>query len=155
MSSARSLANQKLYHAIILIRMLDAELAREELPAARVLEAVGLAVRRHLLEAYGWFLLELAEINDLPTEPPLAIAELEQRYDLPEPRRGELVELAQLEREGWLAALQAPPQPTRSSAASANLLAVAEQPWSQEGLRQWHDLLADLIDRMSHGLDEW
>ncbi len=155
MSTARGLANQKLYHASILIRMLGAELAREELPAARVLEAVGLAVRRHLLEAYGWFLLELADISDLPAEPPLTIAELEQHYGLAEPRRGELVELGQMEQAGWLAALQAQPAPTRSTAGNASLLAVAEQPWSEQGLRQWHDALADAIDRLGHGLDEW
>ncbi|MDJ0878282.1 MAG: hypothetical protein QNI86_06695 [Halieaceae bacterium] len=155
MSSARSLANQKLYHAAILIRMLGPELAREDTPAARVLEAVGLAVRRHLLEAYGWFLLELAEISDLPAEPPLSIAELEQNHGISEPRRGELVELGQLEQNGWLAALQARPEPTRSSSATANLLAVAEQTWSEEGLLRWHDSLADLIDQMGHGLDEW
>ncbi len=155
MSSARSLANQKLYHAAILIRMLGAELAREELPAARVLEAVGLAVRRHLLEAYGWFLLELAEVSELPAEPPTSIDQLESRYGRSNPRRGELVELARLEGEGWLAALLAPPERTRSVASSGNLLAVAEQSWSQAELSQWHDSLADLIDQMGHGLDEW
>ncbi len=155
MSTARGLANQKLYHANILIRMLGAELAREELPAPRVLEAVGLAVRRHLLEAYGWFLLELADISELPAEPPLSIGALEQHYGLAEPRRGELVELGQMEQGGWLAALQAEPARTRSTAGNANLLALAEQPWSEQGLRQWHDSLADLIDRLGHGLDEW
>ncbi|MEE4189945.1 MAG: DUF6586 family protein [Halieaceae bacterium] len=163
MSSARGLANQKLYHAAILIRMLGAELAREELPAARVLEAVGLAVRRHLLEAYGWFLLELADVSELPAEPPSSIAELEQRYGRSDPRRGELVELERLEGEGWLASLLAPPGRSRGSAASraagtaasGDLLAVAEQAWSREGMALWHDSLAELIDQMGHGLDEW
>lgn len=159
MSSARGLANQKLYHATILIRMLGAELAREELPAARVLEAVGLAVRRHLLEAYGWFLLELADVSELPAEPPTSIAELEQRYGRSDPRRGELVELERLEGEGWLASLLAPPGRYRGAAASAaasgDLLAVAEQAWSREGMALWHDSLAELIDQMGHGLDEW
>ena len=137
--------------------MLDAELAREELPARVVLEAVGLAVRRHLLEAYGWFLLELAEADDLPSEPPLGMAGLRAGWSLKQPLRGELVELDQLERQGWLAELLAPPSTSQGGRrdGGADLLPLAEAGWSETQLRDWHDQLAELIDRMGHGLDEW
>ncbi len=155
MSTCRSRANEKLYHAAILIRMLGAELAREELPARVVLEAVGQAVRHHLLDAYGWFLLELAEASDLPAEPPHDIDALRQLVALQEPLRGELVELTTLEQGGWLASLRALPTARGPASTGGDLLVVAEQGWSEAQLREWHDQLADLIDRIGHGLDEW
>jgi hypothetical protein len=152
----RGQANRKLYHAAILVRMLRAELSRQELPAHVVLESVGLAVRQHLLEAYGWFLLELAGIEDISRGPPPGLAALQQAYGVSEPLRGELVELQQMEREGWLAELLAPPAPTGAApAAGPDGLAVREQVWSEAQLQSWHDKLAELFDRMSHGLDEW
>lgn len=162
----RGLANRKLYHAAILLRMLAAELEREELPANVVLEAVGLAVREHLLEAYGWFLLELAgaeEPRGAPERgapergaPPCGVDALVREYGLAEPLRGELVELAQLERRGWLGELLAVPTAASTAARSGpDQLQVVEQGWSLQQLRAWHDGLADIIDRMAHGLDEW
>ena len=155
MSTCRGRANEKLYHAAILMRMLSAELAREELPARVVLEAAGLAVRQHLLDAYGWFLLELAGVSDFPAQPPHSVDSLQASYGLAEPLRGELVELRVAEREGWLGQLQAVPGGRPAVTGGGNLLPVAEQSWSEEQLRGWHDLLADLIDRLGHGLDEW
>lgn len=157
----RGLANRKLYHAAILLRMLAAELEREELPANVVLEAVGLAVREHLLEAYGWFLLELAGVEEPggPPErgaPPRGVDALVREYGLAEPLRGELVELAQLERRGWLGELLAVPAAVSTGVRSGpDQLQVVEQGWSLQQLRAWHDGLADIIDRMAHGLDEW
>ncbi len=166
MSDARGRANRKLYHAAILTRMLEAELAQEQYPASVVLEAAGPAIRGHLLDAYGWFLLELAEVIALPERPPHSVAELAEPADgqavelAPDSdwMRGELIELKRLEQSGWLAALQAP-VPTMGSATPGfqadNLLAVTAQEWSLEQLRQWHKELEALIDRLSHGLDEW
>lgn len=152
----RGLANRKLYHASILIRMLGPELGREDLPAHIVLEAVGLAVRQHLLEAYGWFLLELAGVDEPAGAPPAGVAALQRQYTLDEPLRGELVELLQLEKQGWLAELLSHPQPGGGIAArDPDRLAVVEQSWSEDLLRNWHDRLSDLIDRLGHGLDEW
>ncbi len=152
----RGLANRKLYHAAILVRMLNAELSREDLPAQVVLEAAGLAIRQHLLEAYGWFLLGLAGVEDARQGPPAGITALQRDYGLAEPLRGELVELQQLERQGWLAELLAPPAAAAAApVAAADQLAVTEQAWSESQLQAWHDSLAALIDRMADGLDEW
>lgn len=152
----RGLANRKLYHASILIRMLGPELGREDLPAQVVLEAVGLAVRQHLLEAYGWFLLELAGVEDAGSSPPTSVAALQRDYALDEPLRGELVELLQLESQGWLASLlSSPGVGGHATSRDPDRLAVVEQSWSEDMLRNWYENLADLIDRLGHGLDEW
>ena len=152
----RGLANRKLYHAAILVRMLAAELSREDLPAQVVLEAAGLAVRQHLLEAYGWFLLGLAGVDEPRHGPPAGIAALQRDYGLEEPLRGELVELGRLEREDWLADLLAPPPASVAGApVDPDRLSAVEQGWSEVQLRAWHDELAALIDRISDGLDEW
>ena len=136
--------------------MLAAELEREELPANVVLEAAGIAVREHLLEAYGWFLLELAGAGEPQGAPPRSVDALVRLYGLSEPLRGELVELAQLEQRGWLGGLLAAPPATGAAPQTRpDQLSVVEQSWSPEQLRAWHDGLAEIIDRMAHGLDEW
>jgi hypothetical protein len=151
-------ANRKLYHASILLQMLERELAREYYPASIVLEAAAPAIRLHLLDALGWFLLELAEVSNLPEAPPHSVAALKDQCKLQEPIRGELVEIGNLEQQGWLKALQSEPlRPGASqpAAGGANLLAVADQAWSLEQLRQWATAVDELIDRLGHGLDEW
>ncbi|MEP5765593.1 MAG: hypothetical protein ABJ308_13430 [Halieaceae bacterium] len=157
MNPARGLANQKLYHAAILQRMLAAELAREEIPQTVLLEAVGESVRLQLLEAYGWFLLELADIQPLPSQPPASVSQLQQHWELTEPLRGELIELQALEAtQGWLSELQASPAaPASLTPRVTASLAVAAPEWSSQQLAGWHSGLSGLIDRMSHSLDEW
>ena len=157
MTAARALANQKLYYAAIHQRMLSAELAREDIPAAVLLEAVGQSVRQHLLDAYGWFLLELAEIEELPALPPHTVAELLQQWPQQEPLRGELVELMGLEQTpGWLAELHLPvAQSVPGTAAPADTLVVVDAQWSQPQLEGWYNSLVALIERMSDSLDEW
>ena len=113
-------------------------------------------MRQHLLEAYGWFLLELAGVDVAREAPPAGVAALQRDYGLDEPLRGELVELLHLERQGWLAALLSPPDVgLRTTPRDPDRLAVVEYTWSEETLRSWHENLADLIDRLGHGLDEW
>ena len=158
MSGCRGRANRKLYHAAIVLHMAETELAREHYPAKIVLDAAAPAIRLHLLEAFGWFLLELADVQDLPAQPPASMAELAAQFPLKEPLRGELIEIRNLEHTGWLAALQAPPPDagsTQTAPGGANLLVLAEQAWSIEQLRQWYAALDALIERLGHGLDEW
>jgi hypothetical protein len=157
LNNARALANQKLYFANVLLQMLRAELLREELPAAVLLEAVGQSVRAQLLDAYGWFLLELAETGELPAQPPHSVAELRQSLDTSQPLRGELVELSNLENApGWLADLQAlRPQSPPGARHAADTLQLMEPQWSARELEQWSTALAALVDRMSDSLDEW
>ena len=157
MTVARALANQKLYYAAIHQRMLSAELAREDIPAAVVLDAVGQSVRQHLLDAYGWFLLELAGTEELPAQPPHTVADLLRQWPQQEPLRGELVELMDLEtRPGWLLELHSPvAQSVPGTAAPADALVVVDAQWSQAQLEGWYGSLVALIERMSDSLDEW
>lgn len=71
----------------------------------RVLDAAyGPAVRLHLLDAYGWFLLATLKLNRLPDRPPHRVDELpslEQGIATPP----EISEFRQLESQGWLAGL--------------------------------------------------
>ncbi|MEM0955494.1 MAG: DUF6586 family protein [Pseudomonadota bacterium] len=163
MSGCRGRANRKLYHAAILLHMLESELTREHYPANIVLDATAPAIRQHLLGALGWFLLELAEVQSLPEHPPESVKSLQVDFGLAEPLRGELIEISGLEQSGWLAELQAtPPEsgavqtpPGGAAPGGANLLVVAQQSWSAEQLRSWYSALEGMIDRLGHGLDEW
>lgn len=154
MNAALGLANQKLYHAAVLIRMLANERERQQVPLPVLLEAVGEAVRWHLRAGYGWFLLALADVDALPAEPPSDVAELVQSLGLTEPLRGELVELRRMEGSGWLAALLETPRPG-AMRRSGGELSVAEAGADEAQFQRWHDELEKTIDRMSHGLEEW
>jgi hypothetical protein len=157
MRPARALANQKLYHAVLHQRMLARELAREDVAAGVLLEAVGRSVQHHLRDAYGWFLLELAAVEDLPTVPPHSVAQLVAGHDIERPLRGELVELMNLERRsGWLVDLLSDRSLSVAAARSAPAgLSLVQSDWSQAELQAWYEALEALIERMSDSLDEW
>ncbi len=157
MRTARALANQKLYHAALHQRMLARELARNDVAASILLEAVGRSVQQQLRDAYGWFLLELAAVEDLPTSPLHSVAQLCAAHDVDQPLRGELVELMNLEqRPGWLLELLSDRPLSVAGAGSAPAgLSLVQSDWSQAELQDWYEALADLIERMSDSLDEW
>jgi len=157
MSPARGLVNQKLYHSAILQRLLAAELSRQEIPQAALLEAVGESVQGQLRDAYGWFMLELAGAEAMPSRPPRDVSQLIEQQDLQMPLSGELVELLELEqRVGWLAQLLASETSTlQREISSIDNLASAASRWTPELLQLWHQELTELIDRMSHSLEEW
>jgi hypothetical protein len=122
-----------------------------------VLEAVGRSVQHHLRDAYGWFLLELAAVEDLPTTPPHSVAQLCESHAVEKPLRGELVELTNLERRpGWLVELLSNRSPSVAAARSATAgLSLVQSDWSLAELQAWHEELTGLIERMSDSLDEW
>ena len=155
MHAALSRANQKLYHGAILARLLVAERDRQDVPLAVLTAAIGEPAREHLKSAYGWLLIALAESAELPAQPPTMVAELVAREGLEEPLRGELVELRNLETGGWLHELLATTGATGAVRGPEAGLAVVAGGLDPEQLLAWHEALGDLIDRMSHGLDEW
>ncbi len=154
MHPALGRANQKLYHASILTRLFAAERERAEVPLSVLQDAVGEAARWHLRAAYGWLLVALADLDDVPAEPP-ASAESLLAGEPGEAARGELVELRALEASGWLGDLLAPgrPAPPKQAAGGAELRLV-EAGGDEDQLRRWHDGIAELIDRMSQDLEE-
>jgi hypothetical protein len=156
MSGARGQANHSLYLARILLAAWQRETEAGELPARLLCQAYLPAARGHLLDAYGWFLLELSGAAELPQHPPRGCAEL----PAPPPGKamaGEILEFQQLEKEGWLADLLQPatplsPGPARTPGNLAS--AAAESPGPGE-VQSWADQLSRLFDRMSDSLDEY
>jgi hypothetical protein len=104
-SRTRGAANRSLYRARILLESWSREEEGGRVPSQQLLGAFLPAVRAHLLEAYGWFLLAVSGRDDAPRASlPTVVADL----PAPEPGRElppELREFALLERDGWLAEL--------------------------------------------------
>jgi hypothetical protein len=158
LSSARALANQKLYFASLHLRMLARELAGEDVPASLLLEAVGQSVQMHLQDAYGWFLLELGGIDALPKTPPNSVAAAHQAYPQIDLSRGEMIELQNLEqRAGWLQEmlLQRGTSTATGPATQPDGLSLVETSWNEQQLQNWAQKLSAIIERMSDSLDEW
>jgi hypothetical protein len=85
MISARSLANQKLYHARILAGSWRSGLQAQQIPATILAQAFEQAVRDHLRFAYGWFLLAITQPATLPEVPPGSC------FDLPDIAEGKAI----------------------------------------------------------------
>ena len=156
MSAARGRANQSLYLARILLDAWDEALDRQELPARVVNQAFLPAVKLHLGQAYGWFLLAAAQLDRLPERPPARSAELPP---VPEGKAvpGEIRELSQLESGGWLADMLADEQPLAvpQPVARDNLVvATAAVPGPAEA-RDWLAKLGALFERMGDSLNEY
>jgi len=159
MSTSRALANQKLYHAKILINAWRVDLAQEEVASVVLEQAFGRAVCRYLAEAYGWFLLEITQPETMPTLPPACCAQL------PPPGEGrqtppEILEFQQLEGAGWLKQILQPadgatkPQSSKG-AASHNLATVVSTSFGPDQAEASHSRLSQLFDRMTDSLDEY
>lgn len=161
MSSARAQANQKLYHARILINCWRSALDAEQV-ASRVLEqAFGTAICDHLAGAYGWFLLEVAQPARMPATPPRRCADLpgtDQGKETPP----EILEFQKLETQPWLAQILDPvsmPAGRLMAGTQAgnpqNLAIESEQGFCPEQADQWHAQLNSLFQRMTDSLDEY
>ena len=167
MSNARARANQKLYHAKILIEAWRADLQREQLSSGVLEGAFGEAICNHLGAAYGWFLLEVAQPEEIPRQLPRSCSEL------PPVAEGlktapEILEFTQLEREPWLQRLLPSPAtasayderagalPASLAAAPRSLAMVAtDQNFDPDAALAIHGKLQRLFDRMADSLDEY
>ena len=158
MSTARARANHKLYLARILLSSWREQLAREQIPSVTLNQAFSAPVREHLLQSYGWFLLEISHPDVLPDSPPVNCAGLPE---LPEGKAvpGEIREFEQLEQDGWIGDMLAGPDEwatgSRGSGAVTNLASPAPSLPDADALEQWADRLSALFDRMSDSLDEY
>ena len=153
MTTPRSLANQKLYHARILAHSWRREMKAESIPATVLAEAFDRAARDHLRMAYGWFLLEITQPASLPDTPPGncdALPEIAEGQALP----GEIRELRQLEQRGWLADMLGSEPITLSDVkASGNLALPVSGSSGPDLIDQWIDKLQETFDRMADSLD--
>ncbi|MCH1492931.1 MAG: hypothetical protein L7T24_10270 [Luminiphilus sp.] len=155
MGSARGLANHSLYMARILIETWGGMLDRDEGPGSNILEAAfGPAVRGHLLDAYGWFLLAMTRTVPLPEAPPHRTDELPNtREGIAEP--GEIREYRNLEQEGWLARLQALPERGVARPVPAGRLASSSSRPHIGDYRDWCEQFDQLFSRMADCMDEY
>ena len=155
MSAPRARANHSLYLAKILLGTWRAELEKEDIPSRTLGEAFMPAARSHLVDAYGWFLLEVSQLDNAASTPPRRIAELP---DIPEGRAeaGELRECRQLEESGWLAQLLG--QQSSQAVASAlpgSLAAPAPESPGFTDIEDWQQAMSALFERMRDSLDEY
>ena len=159
MSSARARANHKLYLARIVLTAWQGALAAQNIPAKTLSQAYAGAVREHLAQAYGWFLLEIAQPSALPDRPPRTCADLPSVAEgkaIP----GEIREFAQLESGGWIAEMLVEPDVWSGTgagrgAAAPNLVIEASAVPGPDIYGRWADRLESLFDRMSDSLDEY
>jgi hypothetical protein len=157
MSLARGRANQSLYLARILINGWERAAAQQEAPGPTLAQAYLPAVRAQLLDAYGWFLLEVSGAEPPEDDcPPRCCGELPA---IPEGKAlsGEIREFSQLESGGWLAELMAAgvaPLPAASPRTRGNLASATPESPDAEAAASWHAQMATLFGRMRDSLEE-
>jgi len=155
MSSARAQANHKLYLAKILLAGWRQAVAAQDVPALTLAQAYLPAVRNHLLDAYGWFLLQVSGSEHWPARPPHCCAHLPEIAG-GKAVSGEIREFEQLEASGWLAELLAEPsEPAGTARARGNLAAPPPTLADCAQVQQWVTRLEGVFDRMSDSLDEY
>jgi uncharacterized protein DUF6586 len=157
MSSPRARANQYLYQARILASSWRREVAAQEVAVTVLADTFAPAAGDKLLQAYGWFLLEVMPPATLPEVPPRRCSELPEVAPgkaIP----GEIREFMQLEEQGWIGDIlrAASPRTTRSGSSPGNLAqAVADVNVDPDTIDHWIDRLQDIFSRMSESLDEY
>jgi hypothetical protein len=154
MANARGLANHALYMAKLLLEAWQRDLARKDCVTGAIDAAFAPAVRGHLLDAYGWFLIAMMRITQLPEQPPHRVADLPKvgpGIAVP----GEVLEYEGLEADGWLARLQAPLPQGLPKRPKGPVLASAGVYPNITDYREWADTCERLFDRMSDSLDEY
>ena len=153
MSSLRGQANHGLYLAQLLLAAWRRDLAAEDIPASVLAQAFGPGIRGHLLDAYGWFLLDLQKPAQPPATPPrsvTALAPVAPGKAAP----AEIAEFARLEKEGWLAELLREPGAEKSRRSGSNLATPSTDLPDPESLLALAQLLEDTFSRMGDFLDE-
>lgn len=151
MSHPLAYANQSLYHASILLSGWQRALTEENIPESQVTLAYAPAVQTRLLDSYGWLLLAACRVRQAPDKPPHSVR------DLPTLPAGlvhpaEVEACAQLEKGGWVAALQAPVT-DKPPVRRADSLAV-EQGVSREQFEEWSHKLVSLAQQVADAIDE-
>ena len=139
--------------ARVLLDVWESELAGGAELSPEVLSAAfAPAVRLHLVDAYGWLLLEAIKTQPLPDHPPHGVGELPtQKKGLAVAERVE--EFDRLEHSGWLADLLSP-FPAGLSSRHKGMIVSGGPP----GLREftaWRDALADLFNEMGESAEEY
>ncbi|QIB67345.1 DUF6586 family protein [Kineobactrum salinum] len=153
MSSARGRANHSLYLARLLLAAWERELGREDTPATVLAQAWAPAVRNHLLDAYGWFLLELLKPAEMPASLPVSVAQLPAA----EPGKAvpaEVAEFEQLEQQGWLAEMLQAPVSQAVHRGSDSLASSVDGLPTPVTMAAWAEQLDRAFARMGDLLDE-
>lgn len=150
MPRTRGAANRSLYHANILLDSWDRARGSTPVPDEQLTAAFLPAVRQHLRDAYGWFLLSTAGVEEQAgTRRPASTADLPP----PEPGRSaapELREFAQLESFGWIAELLSgnADDPGSDHRTRVDLLGSDHASPGFAVARRWADDLAAIMQRM-------
>lgn len=150
------MANQSLYRARIVLAAWDSQRNDNARPSQHLIEAFLPAVRLHLRDAYGWFLLSVSGMEEGGAQRPV-----ESVQALPTPEAGrmqapELAEFAKLEAKGWIGEmLQDDVAPVQATArAPANLLVSDRRAPDLAVAERWADSLDALMTRMDDSLAE-
>ena len=153
MSTARGQANHAIYLSRILLDAWHRDLGAQSTAAPTLAQAYLPAIRRHLVEAYGWFLLEVTRPGSLPDQPPRCLADLPAIAE-GKATPGEIREFERLEESGWVADMLGDDVGVGAPASAGNL-AVAAPAAGPEQAEHWVDQLQALFDRMGDSLDEY
>ncbi len=155
MTDARSRANQSLYLGKIVLSAWRQKLDEEGVPASTLQLAFHPATVGHLKSAYGWFLLEVADMEVAPRgNPPACVQEVPP---LPEGRAqcAELRELERREQEGFLLPLEDMVAGERRRANNPNALATVDNSGpGYSDIEGWVSDFEGICERMRNSLDE-
>ena len=153
MSQAQAFANHSMYMASIVLDVWGRSQNDGEYQANALKAAFAPAVKLHLLDAYGWFLLALRRETQLPSKPPhstLDLSTLPAGIEQPP----EVKELQLLEQSGWLKALMSP-IPLGMPARQASNVVVSEGVYPDLAkMKEWRDALESLLQRQADAIEE-
>ncbi|MCB1842577.1 MAG: hypothetical protein KDI09_06405 [Halioglobus sp.] len=157
MTSVAANANRSLYLSRILLAAWRKALAEEAVPALTLQQAFLPGAREHLVNAYGWFLLEITDASCPPgAAPPRCASELPE---VPEGKAvsGELRECQRLEQVGWLGDLLSGSDvaPGSQARTSGNLASPAQSLGDCADVTDWAEQLETMMTRMRDSLDEY
>jgi hypothetical protein len=150
----RGEANQAFYRAKILLEAWEGALRVRGHSEAQLCGAYLPAVKLHLRQAYGWFLLHVSGVDQVAL-PRLPCS----TEDLPAPEPGkqwapELREFQLLERDGWICELLQDDLPRATTAELPGILGSDRSSQDRGSAARWVQSLGDLMLRMDDSLAE-
>lgn len=155
MDSARGLANHSLYMARLQLAAWRDAQAQAETPQSALHAAFAPAVRLHLLDAYGWFLLASCRVARLPVTPPHSTQEMpDAPAGIGQSDAIAHCTLLEADRNSWLAQLQAPIPPGLGQIRRSDNLAMVGHYPDPPLMAAAHAALADLIEQWDDSVDE-